>query len=125
MTEHVEERYCIKICQKLGDSHRQTILKIQQVFGEDAMGVTQIKEWFNQFKNGHTTTKSDQHSGRPQTARSAAVVEKVQNLVMADHRLTMRKIAQEVGLTAKYTEERRLVEERNLSTLKMAIVYEY
>ncbi|KAJ4442248.1 hypothetical protein ANN_12114 [Periplaneta americana] len=26
------------------------MIQIQQVFGEDAMGVTQIKEWFNRFK---------------------------------------------------------------------------
>ena len=40
MTERVEQRYCIKVCQKLGDSQSETIRKIQQVFGDDAMGVT-------------------------------------------------------------------------------------
>jgi len=47
MTERVEQRYCIKFCHKLGDSQSETIRKIQQVFGDDAMGVTQIKQWFN------------------------------------------------------------------------------
>jgi len=47
MTERVEQRYFIKFCHKRGDSQSETIRKIQQVFGEDAMGVTQIKEWFN------------------------------------------------------------------------------
>ncbi|KAJ4427937.1 hypothetical protein ANN_23947 [Periplaneta americana] len=61
-------------------SQSQTIRKIQQVFGEDAMGVTQIKEWFNRFKDGRTS------------AESAAVVERVRNLVMADRRLTMQEI---------------------------------
>ncbi|KAJ4450334.1 hypothetical protein ANN_01754 [Periplaneta americana] len=67
----------------------QTISKIQQVFGEDAMGVTQIKEWFNRFKDGRTSAESEQRCGRPQTARSAAVVERVRNLVMADRHLTV------------------------------------
>ncbi|KAJ4426501.1 hypothetical protein ANN_27315 [Periplaneta americana] len=97
MTERIEQRYCIKFCQKLGDSQSQTIRKIQQVFGEDAMGVTQIKEWFNRFKDGRTSAESEQRCGRPQTARSAAVVERVRNLVMADRRLTVREIAKEVG----------------------------
>jgi hypothetical protein len=44
MTEHVEQRYCIKFCQKLGNSKAETIQKIQQAFGDDAMGTTQIKE---------------------------------------------------------------------------------
>ncbi|KAJ4444141.1 hypothetical protein ANN_05930 [Periplaneta americana] len=83
----------------LGDSQSQTIRKIQQVFGEDAIGVTQIKEWFNRFKDGRTSAESEQRCGRPQTARSAAVVERVRNLVMADRRLTVREIAEEVGVS--------------------------
>jgi len=43
MTERLEQRYCIKICQKLGDSQVENIRKIQRVFGDDAMGITQIK----------------------------------------------------------------------------------
>jgi hypothetical protein len=38
---------------------------IQQAFGDDAMGATQIKDWFNRFKDGRTLADSDQHSGRP------------------------------------------------------------
>jgi hypothetical protein len=52
MTERVEQRYRIKFCQKLGDSKAETIQKILQVFGDDAVGATQIKEWFNRFKDG-------------------------------------------------------------------------
>jgi hypothetical protein len=37
MTERVEQRHCIKFCQKLGDSEAETIRKIQQAFGDDAM----------------------------------------------------------------------------------------
>jgi hypothetical protein len=42
MTERVEQQY-IKFCQKLGDSKAETIRKIQQDFGDDAMGATKIK----------------------------------------------------------------------------------
>jgi hypothetical protein len=45
MIERLEERYFIKFCQKLGDSQVETIQKIQWVFGDDGMGITQIKEW--------------------------------------------------------------------------------
>ncbi|KAJ4432967.1 hypothetical protein ANN_15224 [Periplaneta americana] len=90
-------RWRDKIARQEDESIGQTIRKIQQVFGEDAMGVTQIKEWFNRFKDGRTSAESEQRCGRPQTARSAAVVERVRNLVMADRRLTVREIAEEVG----------------------------
>jgi hypothetical protein len=43
MTEYVKQRYCIKFCQKLGDSKAETIWKIQQASGDDAMGAPQIR----------------------------------------------------------------------------------
>jgi hypothetical protein len=43
MTERLEQR-------------AETICKIQQAFGDDAMGVTQIKECFNRFKLGQYFT---------------------------------------------------------------------
>jgi hypothetical protein len=53
MTERVEQWYCIKFCLKLGDSKAETIRKIQQAFGDDAMGAMQIKVWFNRFTGTH------------------------------------------------------------------------
>ena len=43
--------------------------------------------------------ESDQRSGRPQTARNAAVVESVENLIMGDRRLTVRELAEEVEIS--------------------------
>jgi hypothetical protein len=50
MTECVEQQYCINFCQKLGCSKVETNQKIQQAFGDDAMGATQMKEWLTTSK---------------------------------------------------------------------------
>ena len=42
MAERFEQRYCIKFCQKLGDTQVEIIRKIQQAFGDDAMSITRI-----------------------------------------------------------------------------------
>jgi hypothetical protein len=99
MTECVEQCYCIKFCQKLGDTQIETIHKIQQAFGNDAMGVTQIKEWYNRFKNGRTSVDSDQSTGRPSTSRNLDVINKVHSLIMEDHWLTVREIANDIGIS--------------------------
>jgi hypothetical protein len=52
MTELLEQRYCVQFCQKLGNTQVETIRKIQQAFGDDAMSITRIKEWYNHFKDG-------------------------------------------------------------------------
>jgi transposase len=96
MTERVEQRYCIKFCHKLGDSKAEIIQKIQQAFGDDAMGATQIKEWINRFRDGRTLADSDQSSGRPSTSRNANVIENMCSLILEDRHLTIREIADEV-----------------------------
>ena len=49
----------------LVDSLSETVHKILHVFGNNAMGVTQIKEWFNRFKNDRTSgaTGAKQNQG--------------------------------------------------------------
>jgi len=99
MTERLEQRYCIKFCQKLGDSQVETIRKIQRVFGDDAMGITQIKEWYNRFKDGPTSGESDVRSGRPSTSRNDELIDQVRNLVMQGRRVTVREFSEEVGIS--------------------------
>jgi len=77
----------------------ETIRKIQRGFGDDAMGITQIKEWYNRFKDGRTSEDSDAHSGRPSTSRNDELIDQVRTLVMQDRRVTVRKLAEEVGIS--------------------------
>jgi transposase len=95
-TEYLQQRYCIKFCQKLGNTQEETICNIQQPFG---LGVTQIEKWFNRFKDGRLLVDSDQHSGRPSTSQNADVIDKVRTLMMEDRCLTVREIADEVGIS--------------------------
>ncbi|PSN41758.1 hypothetical protein C0J52_08867 [Blattella germanica] len=43
MTEQLGQRYCIKVCRKLGDIQAETIKKIQQSFGDDTMSTSWIR----------------------------------------------------------------------------------
>jgi hypothetical protein len=89
MMERLKQQYCIKFCQKLGDSQVETIQKIQRVFGDNAMGITQIKEWYNRFKDGCMLVESDACSGRPSTSRNDELIDQVRALVMQDRRVTI------------------------------------
>jgi hypothetical protein len=68
--ERLEQRYCIKFYQKLGDTQVETIRKIQQAFGDDAMSITRKKEWYNCFNDGSTSVDSEPCHGRPSTSRN-------------------------------------------------------
>jgi transposase len=99
MTERLERRYCIKFCQKLGDTQVKTIHKIQQAFGDDTMSISRIKEWFNRFKDGRTSVDSELRPGRLSTSRNDNVIDQVRTLVMQDRRITVREVAIEVEVS--------------------------
>jgi len=99
MTERLEQRYCIKFCQRLGDTQVETIRNIQQAFGYDAMSITCIKEWHNRFKDGSTSVESEPRHGKPSTSRNDNILNQVRNLLMQDRRITVRELADEVGVS--------------------------
>jgi hypothetical protein len=100
MTEHLEQGYCMKFCHKLGDSQMETIPKIQRVFGNNAMGITQIKEWYIQFKDGRMSVESNTCSGWHSTSRNDELIDQVRTLVMQDRRVAVRELEEEVGISA-------------------------
>ncbi|XP_072144691.1 protein GVQW3-like [Dermacentor andersoni] len=99
MAKRVAQRYCIRFCQKLGDSQVETIRKIRTAFSDNTMSSTQIKEWYNRFKYGRTSVESEPRSGRPSTCRNDQVIAEVNAEVMRDRRVTIQEIAEEVGIS--------------------------
>ena len=77
----------------------ETIQKIQRVFGDDAIGITQIMEWCNRFKDGRTLVESDACSGTPSTSQNDKLIDQVRTLVMQDHCVTVQELAEEVGIS--------------------------
>ena len=44
--ESTEQCICIKFCFKIGKTKMETYQLLQQAYGEDAMGHTQVFDWF-------------------------------------------------------------------------------
>ena len=63
------------------------------------MGVTQIKEWYKRFKNGHTSVDSKPCSGWPSTSQNDQVIAKVSAVMMGYHHVTIQEIAEEVDIS--------------------------
>ena len=93
MCESTEQRICIKFCFKIGKTATETYQLLQQVYGEDAMGRTQVFDWFRRSKEGRSSVQSDPRSGRPSTPRKEEMIAKVRTVVRNNRRLTVREIA--------------------------------
>jgi len=65
MCESTEEHICIKFYSKIRKIAMETYQLLRQAYSEDAMGRTQVSDWFLRFKEGRTSVESNTHSGWP------------------------------------------------------------
>jgi len=84
---------------KIGKTATETYQLLQQAYGEDAMGRTQVFNWFRRFKEGRTSIESDPCSGQPSTSRNEEMIAKVRTIVCNNRRLTVREIADDCGIS--------------------------
>ena len=99
MYESTEQRICIKYCFKIGKTATETYQLLQQAYGEDAMGCTQVFDWFHRFKEGRTSAESNPRSGRLSPLKSEEMIAKVRTIIRSNRRLTVRQIADECGIS--------------------------
>ena len=71
---------------------------LQQAYGEDCLSRTQCHEWYQRFKSGRTSVEDDPKSGLPSTSMDDDHVEKVLAVMRQNRRLTVREVAEEVGI---------------------------
>ena len=67
--------------------------------GEDAMGCTQVFDWFHQFEEGGTSVESDPHLRQPSTLRNEEMIAKVRTVVSNNRRLTVQEMVDDCGIS--------------------------
>ena len=75
------------------------VLKMLNIaFGESAMSKTRVYEWYKRFQDGREDVEDDERPGRPSTSQTDENVEKVKEMIMNDRRITIRELADDVGI---------------------------
>ena len=63
------------------------------------MSRKRVYEWFKLFREGKETTEDKVLSGRPSASRTPEMIEKLRQMLEQDRRLTLRLIAEELGIS--------------------------
>jgi len=90
---------CLKFCCKLGKNFAETFQLLKQAYGEDFMSRSQCYEWFKHFKEGRMSVGEDSRLERPSTSTNEDHVETVRAVTRRNRRLTVREVADEVGVS--------------------------
>ena len=83
----------------IGKTATEKYQLLQQAYDEDAMGRTQVFDWFRRFKECRTSVESDPRSGRQSTSRNEEMIAEARTIVRNNRRLTVRDIADGCGIS--------------------------
>ena len=72
---------------------------LTKAYGESAMSKTRVYEWYKRFQNGREDVEDDERPGRSSTSTTDENVEKVKEMVMNDRQITIREVADVVGIS--------------------------
>ena len=98
INQQLEQRINIKFLVKLGKNGPEIHQILQQIYGEDVLKERTVFKWVQRFRERHEDPKDDASSGRPSTSSCNENIDHVRSLVLSDHRLTVKMIAEELGL---------------------------
>ena len=99
MEEKVQQHVCINFLFHLGKTGAETYKMLQAAFGESCLSWSKIFTWYSRFKSGSWSFDDDPHPGRPSISHTEETVACVREIIHADQRLTIREVAEDVGIT--------------------------
>ena len=72
---------------------------LNMAFGDVAMKRATRFRWHKRFKNGRMSVEDDERSGCPSTSTDDTHIDEINTLVRANRRLTVKKLAEECGIS--------------------------
>ena len=67
---------------------------LQKYFGESTLSRTQVFEWHKAFSEGREVVENLPHANRPSTSVNVDNIEKVKKIVLENHRVGIREVAE-------------------------------
>jgi len=98
MEETVQQCVCINFCFHPGKTGAEMYEMLHAAFGESCLIHLKTFEWYSRFKNWRRSFEDDPRPGRPSTSHTEETVARVWEIIRADQRLTIREVAEDVGI---------------------------
>ena len=72
---------------------------LTKAYDASAMSKKRVYERYKRFQNGREDVEDDERPGRPSRSTTDENMEKVKEMVMNDRRITIREVADDVGIS--------------------------
>lgn len=97
--DKIEYRAVIKFSLKEGLTVSEIQTKFRNVYGDSSPSFSTIKKWAAEFKRDRSSLEDDPRTGRPKTATTSEMIEKVHDLILNDRRIKVREVANTMGIS--------------------------
>lgn len=92
------QRWAAWFLSKEGSNATEIQRRLQLVCGDGAPTVRTVQRWVASFQEGRDTTADAQRSGRPAVAVTEENIQRAENLISDDHRITVRELGDLLGV---------------------------
>ena len=72
---------------------------LTETVGEHAPSYATIKNWVAQFQRGYFSTCGAPRPGRPKTVTTPEITDQIHELILEDHRISAKSIAEQLGIS--------------------------
>jgi transposase len=86
----------IEFLVKEGNSAGVIYERLRGVYGDTCRGANSVRRWVKHFKDGNTDIADQPRCGRSRTAATERNIQKVDELIREDRRITVREIAEQL-----------------------------
>lgn len=97
--EKMDQRICIKFCVKNGIKCSETLEMLTVAYGECTLSKKNVYKWYKLFQEGRENVEDEARPGRPSTSTTDANVKEVKEMVLNNRRITIREVAEDVGIS--------------------------
>ena len=94
-----EQRAVIKFLVSEGEKASNIVKRLEAVYGNAALGKTAIYAWVERFRSGRISLEDDKRSGRPITSVTQQRINRVDEMVQADRRITLDLLKECTGIS--------------------------
>jgi len=92
-----EQRFAIKFCFKAGLSATETLVLVQEIYGNEALNRSNVFRWYSRFRDGKQL-ENDERGGLPKSTRTEVNIAAATNFVKNDRRIVSRMIAESLNI---------------------------
>ena len=93
------QKAVIEFLSNEGIAPKEISERLRTVYGDDALSYATVKRWVVHFNSGNKEITDRPRSGRPLSAATTENKTRVDELIRANHRITLQNITDDIGIS--------------------------